>query len=147
MSQTANKTSPPWSDLGLLILRLSLGGMMLTHGLPKLLNFSERANSFADPIGLGSSFSLFLAVGAEVGCSLLLILGAFTRLAVLPLMVTMLVAALIVHSADPFAKKEMALLYFFPYLTLLLTGPGKFALDTWLVKFLPDAKAKASEQD
>ncbi|MBF2055476.1 MAG: DoxX family protein [Candidatus Sericytochromatia bacterium] len=140
-SETQN---PPWPDLGLLLLRLSLGSLMLTHGLPKLQRFSELSQTFPDPIGLGSGFSLLLAVGAEVGCSLLLIFGAFTRLATIPLAVTMLVAALVIHGSDPFAKKELALLYLFPYLTLLLTGPGRFALDSWLVRFLPTAKATDS---
>ncbi|MGV3525148.1 MAG: DoxX family protein [Candidatus Sericytochromatia bacterium] len=116
-------------SLGLLILRLSVGGLMLTHGLPKLLNFGEMLTKFADPIGLGVPLSLILAVGAEVGCSLLLILGLATRLAAFPLMFTMAVAFFLVHGADPLGEKELPLLYLLSYLSLMLTGPGRFSLD------------------
>lgn len=137
MIESEHPTSPPWSDLGLLFMRLAFGGLMLTHGLPKLQRFSELSTQFPDPFGLGSGFSLLLAIGAEVGCATLLILGALTRLAAIPLAVTMLVAVLVVHQADPLAQKELALLYLSAYLTLILTGPGRFALDHWLIRLVP----------
>lgn len=124
-------------SLGLLALRLGFGSLMLTHGIPKLMAYSTLSSQFPDPIGVGSQLSLLLAIGAEVGCSLLLILGLFTRLATLPLIITMLVAALIVHGADPLAKKEAALTFLISYVTLLLTGPGRYALDAWVEKLLP----------
>jgi putative oxidoreductase len=80
---------------------------------------------------LGSKFSLILAIGAEVGCSLLLIVGAASRLAVIPLAVTMLVALLIVHGKDPWKVKELAAAFLLVYVALLLTGPGRFSLDHW----------------
>lgn len=116
-------------SLGLLILRLSVGSLMLTHGLPKLLNFGDMLTKFADPIGLGVPLSLTLAIGAEVGCSILLILGLATRLAAFPLMFTMGVAFFLVHGADPLGDKELPLLYLLSYLSLIFTGPGRFALD------------------
>ena len=117
-------------DFGLLVLRFFIGFMMLLgHGSDKLIRFAERAASFPDPLGLGSTTTLVLAVSAEFFCSLAIIFGFMTRLAVIPLMLTMLVAAFIVHGADPWAKQELAMLFLIPYLTLLLTGPGKFSLD------------------
>ena len=116
-------------DLGLLLLRVALGAGMMTHGLPKLMNYSERVEKFSDPIGLGSEFSLILTILAEVFCSLLLMLGLYTRLVLIPLIITFIVVAFIVHGADSFGQKEKALLYLIPYLVLMLTGPGKFSLD------------------
>lgn len=121
-------------DLGLLLLRLSVGLLMLTHGLPKLLNFQVMLEKFADPIGLGVPLSLTLAIGAEVGCSLLLIVGLATRLAAFPLMFTMAVAFFLVHGADPLGDKELPLLYMLSYVTLMLTGPGRFSVDHWLMR-------------
>ena len=118
-------------DLGLLILRLGGGGFMLfAHGLQKLTSFSEMSAKFPDPIGLGSEFSLVLAIFAEFLCSLLVMLGLFTRLAVLPLCATMFVAAFLVHGSDPFAKKELALLYLVVFVFLALAGGGKFSVET-----------------
>src|SRR5215510_6828345 len=89
---------PPLSiDLGLLFFRVAAGSLMLFHGLPKLIGFSERKNSFADPIGLGKTLSLTLTIGAEFFCSIFLILGLFTRVALVPLMFTMTVVIFVVH--------------------------------------------------
>ncbi|TXD43753.1 DoxX family protein [Lujinxingia vulgaris] len=121
---------PLLNDLGLLILRLWIGGAMLVaHGMPKLLSFGERSASFPDPLGLSSPVSLTLAVGAEVGASILLMLGLATRIVSVPLLFTMLMAAFVIHGDDPWQKKEFALMYAVPYLTFMLTGPGRFSLD------------------
>ncbi|GAB5548139.1 MAG: DoxX family protein [Sandaracinaceae bacterium] len=117
-------------DVGLLVLRVTIGSMMLLgHGLPKLMTFGEKLHRFPDPIGVGSEVSLTLAVFAEVVCAGLIAVGFATRLATIPLLVTMLVAALVIHGDDPWARKEFALLYAVPALTLLLTGPGKLSVD------------------
>ncbi len=118
-------------DLGLLLLRLSLGFFMIYgHGWRKMIKLStERPIEFGNPLGLGPELSLGLAVLAEVLCSVLIMLGLFTRWALIPLIVTMLVAYLKVHFDDPFGRQEKALLYLFPYLALFFAGPGKYSLD------------------
>ena len=121
-------------SLGLLLLRVSVGGMMLcAHGWGKLTNFAAKHATFPDPLGIGSSLSMALATAAEAFCALAIVVGLATRWAALPLMITMLVAALIVHGADPWAKKEFALLYFFPFAALFLAGPGRYSLDGYLL--------------
>lgn len=122
-------------NAALLFLRVSIGIFMLTHGTSKLITLLEGGPiSFADPIGIGPVASLALVVFAEVFCSLLLIFGIATRFAVIPLLITMLVAVLIVHSADVFGVKEMALLYFIVYTTIAITGAGKFSVDNLVYK-------------
>ncbi len=117
-------------DILSLLLRLSIAGFMLTHGLGKLnLLFSGTEIQFADPFGIGPTFSLALTVFSEVLCSILIGLGLATRLASIPLIITMLVAAFMIHEADPFAKKEFALLYLLIYLVIFVIGSRKFSLD------------------
>ncbi len=123
-----------FQDLGLLILRVFSSAFMLTHGWGKLSTFAEKMNEFPDPIGLGSPIALTLAVGAEFGCSLLIILGVATRLTAIPLVITMLVAGGIIHAADPFQKKELALLYAVIYVAIFFLGSGRFALGRKLFK-------------
>jgi putative oxidoreductase len=119
-------------NIGLLLLRVFAGGLMLTHGYDKFMGYNTMVAVFPDPIGLGSSFSLQLAIFSELFCAVLLILGVLTRLSLIPLMITMLVAAFVVHGADPFAKKELALLYLGCYASLFLTGPGEFVLSKYV---------------
>jgi putative oxidoreductase len=100
--------------------------------MPKLLSFSEKKDVFPDPLGLGSSLSLGLAIFAEVLCAGLITLGVFTRFTVIPLVITMLVAAFIVKAGAPFAKKELALAFLFGYAAIGLLGPGAFSIDKFL---------------
>ena len=120
------------TDLALLLLRLTFGGLMLiNHGLPKLQKLmGADPIQFPDPLGIGMENSLYLAVFAEVVCAALLMIGAFTRLAVVPLIITMLVAIFIVHGGDPFGKMEKAILFLVPYLCLLITGAGWYSVDS-----------------
>jgi len=117
-------------NLGLLLVRLLAGGMMLTHGLPKISRFfGEGPVKFADPFGLGPEVSLGLAIFAEVGCSILVMIGFKTRWATVPLMITMLVAVFYAHANDPFGRKEPALLFFTLFLSLLISGGGRYSVD------------------
>jgi len=118
-------------DLGVLILRLFLGvAMFWGHGLGKWTKlFGGGEIKFADPFGIGEMSTLALTVFAEVVCALLLALGLFTRLALIPLIVTMSVAVFKVHIDDGFGGMEKALLYGVGFITLFLTGPGSYSLD------------------
>ncbi|WP_400261313.1 DoxX family protein [Sphingobacterium sp. SG20118] len=117
-------------DIAILLARISIAILMLTHGISKIALFNETPVQFMDFIGLGTEMSLALAIFAEMGCSVLILLGLGTRVAVIPLIITMLVAVFIVHGADPFAKQEMGLHYLLVYIMLLLTGSGKYSLDS-----------------
>lgn len=125
-------------SLSLLFLRLIVGGFMLTHGIGKwMMLIGDGPIRFADPIGIGVTTSLALTVFAEVFCSLFLIFGVAVRLAALPLLITMLVAAFIVHGQDGFGKQELPLLYASIYVFLAVMGSGKFSVDQYLYKKIP----------
>lgn len=123
---------PQSTDLALLLLRLWLGlSMLLLHGWAKLTGFSSLAGKFPDPIGLGSQFSLGLAVFAEVVCAALLIVGFLTRFAALMLAVTMGVAFFLQHKmalSGP-GSGELAFIYLAGFLAILSAGGGKFAFE------------------
>jgi putative oxidoreductase len=119
-------------DLGLFVLRVGLSLMMLTHGWGKFNRLFADEIKFGDPIGLGSTLSLYLIVLAEFIAPILIILGFKTRwMAFFPAF-AMGVAAFVAHGDDPFARKEKALLYLCGYLAVLLCGPGRYALDARL---------------
>ncbi len=108
---------------------------MLTHGLPKLEKLiSNDKIEFMNFLGLGSAISLVLVVFAEFLCSAFIILGFFTRLATIPLMITMLIAFFVIHGSDPYADKELSIVYFFFYFSLFILGSGKFSLDWFFSK-------------
>jgi putative oxidoreductase len=117
-------------DVGLLVLRVGAGLMIAGHGFGKVGRLVRGETAFADPIGIGPLPSLILAALAEFVCALLVVVGFRTRLTALPIVVTMLVAGLVQHRDDVWAKKELALLYAVPFLALVFTGGGRFAVDS-----------------
>lgn len=120
-------------DLGLLLLRLGFAGtMVVTHGLPKFQRWSEFATTFPDPLHLGSKLSLGMTIFAELICCSLVAAGLGARLAAVPPAITMLVAFGLVHRADVFQKKELALMYGIAYIALALVGPGRLSLDAMI---------------
>jgi putative oxidoreductase len=123
-------------DAGLLVLRVWLGlTMLINHGWQKAANFRQIAEKFPDPLSFGQETSLALAVFAETACSLLLIAGFITRIAVLPLMITMAVAFVSVHKSrlavdsPPPGSGELAFIYLAAFVCLFIAGPGRYSLD------------------
>ena len=122
-------------SLAMLILRVGAGSlMMIQHGLDKLMHFAQKSKEFADPFGLGATTSLSLVVFAEFFCAVFIILGLFTRLACIPLLINMAVALFVAHQGDFFGKGELAGLFMVVFFTLLITGPGKASLDRFIAK-------------
>lgn len=119
-------------DLALLVLRLWLGlAMAWLHGWGKLVNLIAGTSKFPDILGIGALPALLLAIFAEFFCSLLLVVGLWTRLAALLLLITMSVAFFMAHGAKLSGQGsgELAFVYLAGYVVLLLAGAGKFSVD------------------
>src|SRR5690606_19555982 len=87
-------------DIILLMARIAIAGMMLVHGVPKLMSlFSGDPINFPGIAGMSPELSLTMAVFAEVICSLLILFGLGTRLAAIPLIITMLIAVFYIHAS------------------------------------------------
>lgn len=123
-----------WLSAMLLLGRILFGSMFLTHGLQKLVNFGALSGSFPRVMGLNSTISLSLAIFAEVFCTLAFITGFLYRISMLPMIFTMVIAVFVVHANDPFATKEMALLYLYIFLIMYSLGPGSFAADYFFAR-------------
>lgn len=118
-----------FNDLALAILRVTFSGMILTHGIPKINMLIENPTGFPDPIGLGSTVSLVLAIIGEVVAATFVLVGFKTRIAAVLVVITMGVAAFIVHANDDFGTKEKALLYLFAFIVIALAGAGRYSVD------------------
>ena len=122
------------TSAALLVLRVWLGlTMLFHHGLGKLTGFSHLAPDFPDPLGVGRTASLALAVFAEFFASLLILFGLVTRFGALVLAINMSVACFIVlKSVLSNSNAELAFLYLAGYVTLLIAGPGRVSADRLL---------------
>lgn len=111
------------TNITLLITRIVFSLSMMTHGYPKLLNLFSDNPSFGNPIGIGEIPTLIIAVLAEFIAPIFIIIGYRTKIFTLLPIVTMVIAAFVVHLDDPFKRKELALLYLVGFLIIFLMGP------------------------
>lgn len=121
------------NDFGLLILRLSIGILMLFHGIDKIIYGIGGIQGMLEGKGIPGFIALGVYVG-EILAPLLIVFGYRTRLAALVFAVNMLIATLLAHSSDllQLTKNggwavELQALYFFGALALVFTGAGKFS--------------------
>jgi putative oxidoreductase len=105
--------------------------MIYGHGFGKLMNVFGGNFQFLDPIGLGPELSLILAAFAEAICAFLVLIGFWTRLASLFLIVNMSVALFFVHlpAGDTFGDIETLLFFLLSWIVIFLLGPGKYSID------------------
>ena len=121
-------------NVAMLLLRLGIGILMMHHGYQKLTHFAEIQPRFMNFLGMGTTASLSLVVFAEFFCSLFLVIGLFTRLATIPLIITMCVIIFKVFGGDVFDKAEIPTIYLAGFIVLLFVGPGRFSVDRLMGK-------------
>ena len=80
-------------------------------------------------LGLGSTTTLLLVIFAEFFCALFVLLGLFTRLSTIPVIICMAVALIKVHNNQIFGNGQAACIFLTGFLVLLIIGPGKISVD------------------
>jgi putative oxidoreductase len=118
----------------MLVLRLGLGILMMMHGYKKLVDFSGTTQYMPSLFGMSTTISAALVIFAEFFCSLFLVLGLFTRLAAIPLIISCSIALFKVHKGDIFDSGEKVTLFLVGFFVLLLLGPGRASVDSMIGK-------------
>ena len=136
------------ASVGLLLLRLCIGGLMIHHGQEKLADPQQFASTYVASLHL--PFPLFFAYAAgysELIGSWLVIFGLVTPLGALALSGTMTVAAYQHISTAGFNiyVLELVLLYLGGSLALLFNGPGRFSFDAGMLPALLDDLSEAED--
>ena len=123
-------------NIGLLILRLTIGGLMLFHGYDKLIHGIDGIISLLIKNGL-PGFTAYTVFLGELIAPILLILGYRSRLASILIALTMVAAILLAHSDDIFKlgdhgnwALELNGLYLFGSLAILFLGGGTIGLSS-----------------
>lgn len=130
-------TRPLNANMGILLLRVIFGGFFVYYGYLKIISYYEILPVFTDYIGIGSKLSFQLVIFAELVGGFLVLIGFWTRLAVIPIFITMVVVYFIAHAKDPFTVKQIALLYLLLSLVVFILGSGKYSVDALLQKRKP----------
>jgi putative oxidoreductase len=116
-------------NIAVLILRVTFGLLLLiNHGIDKLKHFAEKQHSFPDPFHVGSMPSLMLVLFAEVFCAVFVILGLFTRIMVLPIVIAFVVVVFMINKGYK-GGAEDGILYLAAFFSIFLMGSGKYSID------------------
>jgi putative oxidoreductase len=121
-------------SFSLLILRLVFAGLLIPVGYQKLTHFASMSKMFPDPFGIGHAPSLALVVFAEFFCAVMVLAGFMTRLACIPIIISMSVALFSAHHGEVFGEGGKATLFLAAFLVILFTGPGKASIDRLIGK-------------
>jgi len=117
---------------GAVILRLFIGGAMMTHGYAKLFGGigMEKTTSMVESLGFPvPALFAFLLAFIELFGALFLALGFATRLWALLLAIAMTVAAFVHFAGQSFSAREFPLLYLAVFIFFLFQGGGKISID------------------
>ena len=118
------------NSIALLLLRIVFcGSMIFGHGLGKLNKVLDGNFNFSDPIGIGETPTLFLAVFSEFIAPIFILVGFKAKIFSFFPAATMFVAAFIVHLDDPFSRMEKSLLFLAVFISFMITGSGKYSVD------------------
>jgi len=120
-------------DIGKLVLRLTLGILLILHGVAKILGGVGGISGMLQNVGLPGYFAYGVYIG-EVLAPLLVILGLYARIGALIIVVNMLAALYLAHLGDLFLlgqgggwKLELQGFFLFTALAVALIGPGRFS--------------------
>jgi putative oxidoreductase len=127
-----------FTNMARLFMRLFTGVMFMQFGIRQISHFSDLAPTFHSVMGLGGETSLLLMILIEIICSTLIILGLFTRFALIPTIISMVIAEFVLiqdlmmqQTVSFYAWQAIFLPIMFLgiFLFMMLAGPGKISLD------------------
>ena len=132
--ETTNGASTKAADIGKLILRVSLGVLVLLHGIGKLISGPVFVLKIVSAAGLPMAFGYLVYVG-EVIAPVLLIVGLWSRLAALIIAADIAVAIVLVMPGQMFALAdtggwaiELEGIYVFAAIAVALLGAGRYSI-------------------
>ena len=121
-------------DIAALLLRLIFGGLFVRYGYMKLASYNEYLPMSQDLIGIGAKFSFDLVIFAELFCGFFVLIGFLTRLTVIPIFITMIVAFFVAHKMDAFDYKALPFVYMLLCMVVFVLGSGRFSVDALLFR-------------
>lgn len=150
-------TGYTYSNMARLFMRLFVGVMFMQFGIRHLVAFEQLRHTFPSMFGLHSETCLIIMIVIEVVCSLFIMVGFLTRIAVVPPALSMMAAEYyILHNLLPNVSVYglsdtqpgyLPIMFIGIYLYILLAGPGKISLDYFISLFLISRQGKSGDEE
>ena len=121
-------------DLGILLLRLIIGGLFTWHGADALMHYKLYLSMSKSTIGLGAGLEFHLVVLSQLVCGIFIVFGFLARLSIIPIFISMAVAFFIAHKGQAFMFKELPFAYMLLCIPVFIFGSGRFSVDVLIFK-------------
>jgi putative oxidoreductase len=131
MAAKAKKAAGGLGDAGLLLLRVGVGAsLFVKHGLEKITHFPQMRSHFPDPIHVGPTVGLIVALLSDSICSILVAIGFYTRVAAAIIVINLLVVFFFMHKFSFMQEHaELVYIYLVVHIYILIAGGGRFTAD------------------
>ncbi|HEY5825334.1 MAG TPA: DoxX family protein [Cyclobacteriaceae bacterium] len=117
----------------ILVFRFAVSAQLfIVHGLKKIGVGVEHTELIPNPFHLPETVNSFFAITANVVCPLFIILGCFTRLAIVPVLCVTLTGYFVVHACDPLSVRDIPFMYSASFVLLIVLGPGNYSVDRFI---------------
>lgn len=150
-------TGYTYTNMARLFLRLFVGVMFMQFGIRHLVGFDLLKDSFPTILGWSHETCLVIMIVVEIWCSLCIMVGFLTRIAVIPPIVTMIAAEYyvlhdllpdtMVYGMSSDQPGYLPIMFIGIYLFFLLAGPGKISLDYFISIFLISRQGKDEKEE
>lgn len=127
-----------FTNMARLFIRLFTGVMFMQFGIRQIAHFNELAPTFYSLLGMSGETTLLVMILIEIICSLLIILGLFTRFAIIPPFISMVIAEHVImqyyNTVDltklfSLQAGYLPIMFMGIFIFMMLAGPGKISLD------------------
>lgn len=146
-----------YTNMARLFMRLFVGIMFMQFGIRHLVNYHELSQTFPTILGMSHVAALDIMIIIELGCSIFIMAGFLTRLAVLPPIGSMIAAEYYIlhdmlpdmplyglHSTDP---GYLPIMFIGIFCFILLAGPGKISLDYFISIYILSRTERSEEEE
>jgi putative oxidoreductase len=125
--------SPRRFNTTMLVFRVLLSlELIVVHGLKKIGIDVPQAERVPNPLHFSETFNTAFAISANLFFPVLVMLGLFTRIAIIPILAVTLTGYFVVHWKDALLVKDTPFMYSLSYLFILFVGPGSYSVDYWM---------------
>ena len=126
-------TSAGTFNFSMLVFRVVLSlELMVVHGFKKIGIHVAEAEKVPNPLHLPEVINNAFAISANLIFPVLVILGLFTRIAILPILAVTLTGYFVLHWNDALLIKDTPFMYSLSYLLIMVLGPGRYSVDYFI---------------
>lgn len=139
---------PPFgvADKATLFLRIFVGALLFTQAITKSQDYLWLENEYPSILGIPPATILSIVGIIEAVAGVMLTIGLLTRYCSIFMAAMMFAAAFVFFPGQNFYEGELKFVYAGIYITLAISGGGRYSLDTLIFSLRPRPSGEEPEE-